>query len=222
MVDRISKVSSPDHIRVDESKDATEDEGRQGGGGVEEGDEEEGLSSSRDGFDRLRDKTDWNVLLEHPRSQQKRVEVAVDDVAELKFLHINLKTNPSLINLKVKLKDGTVFSSAYFSIARHAAVPFQNSRYDSEVDPSDLTEGQVLTFFVPDVRSDFADEVTRVEPAERTFSQTIKLLVKKTLLQKIGVQDPETRHANPEIVWAYVTAAVVAASLAFAAWWILR
>lgn len=220
MVDRIGKISPPDHVRIEESKDATDDEGRRGGDGQDE-EGSEGLPD--DGFDRLQDRTDWKILLDHPQAQQKRVEVGVDDIAELKFLHANLKTNPSLLNLRVKLKDGSSFPSAYFSIARHMALSFQHSRYDSAVEAEDLTDGATLTFFVPDVRSDSADEVTRVtEPVERTFSQTVKLLMKKTLLQKMGVQDPDTRHANPEIVWAYATAAVVVASLAFAAWWIMR
>lgn len=218
MVERISKINPHEHARVDESKDATEDEGQNS---AEEQGDEPGDFAPGDGFNRLQDKTDWKILLDHPQSQQKRIEVGVDDVAELKFLHINLKTNPSLLNLKVKLKDGSEFPSAYFSIARHMALSFQHADYGSRVDAADLTETEGLTFFVPDVR-EVDDEVTRVtEPPERTFSQTMKLLMRKTLLQKIGVQD-ETRHANPEIVWAYVTAAVVAASIAFAAWWMTR
>lgn len=220
MVERINKISGPDHIRVDESKDATEDDGRKDQGGEEEG---EGAPPRGDAFDHLRDKTDWKILSEKARSQQKRIEVAIDDVAEMKFLHINLKTNPSLLNLKVRLKDGTSYPSAYFSIARHVALPFQHYQVNARIEAVDLTEANTVTFFVPDVRTDFRDEETRVtHVAEKTFSQTVKMLVRKTLLQKIGVQDSETRHANPEIVWAYVTAGVVIAAFLFAVWWLMR
>lgn len=216
MVDRISKIN-PDHTRVDASRDATDEEGRRQP--EDDGEETDGQGEG-DAFDRLRDRTDWSILIDQPRTNQKRVDVLVEDIEALKFLHINLKTNPSLLNVEVKLKDGGRFPSAYFSIPRHMALTFQHARYGSRVDPADLTEAKTIPFFVPDVRE--ADEVTRVTAVEKTFSQTVKMLMRKTLLQKIGVQDPDTKSANPEVVWAYVTAAIVALSLVFAVWWMMR
>lgn len=216
MVDRISKINSHDHPRVDETKDSTEDEG-----GAQDTGEDEGFAEP-DGFNKLIDKTNWQILLDHPRQNQKKLVVKVSEISEMRFLKINLKNNPSLLNVKVFLKDGMTYPSAYISIARHRTVAFQHLRVNAVIDVGDVTEDDKVTLFVPDLKTDFKDEVTRVtnDTGERTFSQTIKLLVKKTWIQKIGIQDPETRKTNTEIALAYLTVAVVVLSFIFAVIWL--
>jgi hypothetical protein len=209
MVDRIGKIHPRGHLRVDESKDSTEDEGQSNTPDQED-------DGPQDGFNSVLDKTDWRVLLDHPQSQQKRIDVPIADIAELVFIKINLKTNPSLLNVKILLKDGLVYPSAYVSVPRHVAVPLQHVRPQTVLHPEDVTEERVLAFFVPDVRVTAHEEVTVVTPEEKTFSQTVKLLFKRTWAQKIGIQDPDTKTPNQEIIWAYVTVAVVVASLLFA------
>jgi hypothetical protein len=217
MVDRISKIDPHGHPRVDEAKDSTDDEGQSQDTG-----DEEGFAQS-DGFDRLIDKTNWQILLDQPRQNQKKLVMALSDLSEMRFLKINLKTNPSLLNVKVFLRDGMVYPSAYISIPRHRTVAFQHLRQNAVIDARDVTDDDKVTLFVPDLKTDFKDEVTRVTKPlqERTFSQTIKFLVKKTWIQKIGIQDPETRKTNTEIATAYLTVAVVILSLAFAVYWLM-
>lgn len=217
MVDRISKINPHDHPRVDETKDSTDDEGQS-----QDTDEEEGFAQP-DGFNKLIDKTNWQILLDQPRQNQKKIIVALSDLSEMRFLKINLKTNPSLLNVKVFLKDGMTYPSAYISIPRHRTVAFQHLRQNAVIDARDVTDDDKVTLFVPDLKMDFKDEVTRVtNPSqERTFSQTIKLLVKKTWIQKIGIQDPETHKTNAEIATAYLTVAIVVLSLVFAIYWLM-
>lgn len=217
MVDRISKINPHDHPRVDETKDSTDDEGQS-----QDTNEEEGFAQP-DGFNKLIDKTNWQILLDQPRQNQKKIIVALSDLSEMRFLKINLKTNPSLLNVKVFLKDGMTYPSAYISIPRHRTVAFQHLRQNAVIDARDVTDDDKVTLFVPDLKMDFKDEITRVtNPSqERTFSQTIKLLVKKTWIQKIGIQDPETHKTNAEIATAYLTVAVVVLSLVFAIYWLM-
>lgn len=218
-MDRIPKINSHDHARVDATKDSTEDAG--GGAQPEEEEEQSRPKSPGDGFNPLMDKTNWQIYLDPTRTNQKMLTLQTADISEMRFLKINLKTNPSLLNVAVTLKDGMTYPSAYVSLARHLAVSFQHEKENGRLDVRDVTEDKTLTLFVPDVRTQ--EEVTRVTRVpERTLSQTVKMLVKKTWIQKLGLQDPDTRRTNGEIVLAYVTVIVVLLALIFAFVWLMK
>lgn len=222
MVDRINNIPPVgEHLRVDETRDSLEEEDQKGGG---QGTDDEPVTTvPSDGFDRALDRTNWKVYLEQPRQNQRKVVVPVGQIQEMRFLKINLRTNPSLLNVKVLLNNASLLSSAYLSVPRHMAMTFEGYRVGDVIDVSEVSSDPVLSFFVADLKNQPGEEVTRVtDRAERTFSRTVKMMLKKTWRQQMGLEDPETRMANREVILVYVTLAVIVLFFIFAIVWIFR
>ena len=228
MVDRINNITRiGEHPRVDEARDSLEEEEQKGGGdsGEEGSDKSDKIVAALpgDGFDRALDRTNWKVYLDQPRQNQRQVVVPVEGIKEIRFLKINLKTNPSLLNVKVLLNDASLLSSAYVSVARHMATTFERHRVGDVIEASEISTDPVLTFFVADLKSHPDEEVTRVTMRpELTLSRTVKMILKKTWRQQMGLEDPETRMANREVILVYITLAVIVLFFVFAILWIVR
>ncbi len=76
MVDRINKVT-PDHIRVDEAKDALEEESQQASPEDDgaEPDSKESPPVIADAFDRNLEKTDWKLYLDQAKQNKAKISV---------------------------------------------------------------------------------------------------------------------------------------------------
>lgn len=211
MVDRIEKMS-PDRYRIEGARDALEDEGKNGGD--DEGDE----AGGKDSFDKLSDRTDWNILFDQEGLWQQNRQVAVEDVATIQFLGINLKTDPSLLKVRVVGRDGQVIPTAYLSVSRYQGLQLKNSEKLAILDVKKLTKERVLWITVPRDEKKLNDEITRLtrQPKERTFSQTFKNFIsRKTWLQRLGIQDPVSQRLNSEILSIYVIFLVLLSAAGF-------
>lgn len=207
MADRIDKIDpNAGAYRVEATRDSLEEEKQN----QEEGEDGE----NRDSFDRLGERTDWKLLFEQQKLWKKNIEIPVEEIASIKFLGINIKTEPSLLNIRIALNDGQVLTQAFLPIARLQGFKLKSTPRLSELNPRQITSGAVLNVTVPADEEEFNKEITKITrslPAkEVTFSQRLKNLIhRKSLIQKIGLQDPVTKNVNNEIVGIYVTIFVV-------------
>lgn len=210
MVERIPQIKPVNPARVDEAKEAMDDEEerRQGGGEDEGGDE----------FEKRLDKTDWRLWLDKQGEQLVRMTVPVNDVAQITFNKVNLKTNPSLLNLRVVLRDGAVYRTALMSLARHQAMSFQGMTSGTLLKATELAPSGDLELLIPEHTS---EEITRLTKTERTFSQTLKTGIRKTWMQILGVRDPDTNQTYEEVAWVYVIAFTVIGAIVFGIAWIM-
>lgn len=213
MADRIDKFDPNAGVyRVQETRDSLEEEQQNQGG--DEGDE------NRDSFDRLSEKTDWNLLFEQQNLWKKNIEIPVEEIASIKFLGINIKTDPSLLNIRVALNDGQVLTQAFLPIARMQGFKFKSTPRLSDLNIKQITSGPILNVTTPVDEDELNKEITKItrkpKTGEVTFSQRMKNLIhRKSLIQKIGLQDPVSKSVNNEIVGIYVTILVVVITVIF-------
>lgn len=213
MADRIDKFDpSAGVYRVDATRDSLEEEKQNQSG--EEGEE------NQDSFDKLSEKTDWNLLFEKQNLWKKNIKIPVEDIASIKFLGVNIKTDPSLLNIRIALNDGQVLTQAFLPMARMQGFKFKSTPRLSELDVRQITAGPVLNVTIPADEEELNKEITKItlkpKAGEVTFSQRVKNLIhRKSLIQKIGLQDPVSKNVNNEIVGIYVTILVVVVVVIF-------
>lgn len=215
MADRIDKFDPNAGVyRVQETQDSLEEEEQKG--------QEEGENDNQDTFNKLSEKTDWNLLFEKQNLWKKNIEIPVEDIASIRFLGINLKTDPSLLSIRVGLNDGQILTQAFLPITRLQGFKFKSMPRLSELNLNLITSGSVLRVTIPADDAAFNKEVTKImrkpqKAKEVTFSQRVKNLIqRKSLMQKMGVQDPVSKNLNNEIVGIYVTIFMVILVIVFA------
>lgn len=212
MVDRIEKIF-PDRYRIEGARDALEDQGKQ-----QNGDDEGDEAGSKDSFDKLSDRTDWNILFDQEALWQQNLQIPVEDVATVQFLGINLKTDPSLLKIRIVGRDGKVVPAAYLSVSRYQGLQLKNENKLAILDVKKLTKERVLWLTIPRDEKKVNEEITRLtrQPKEKTFSQTFKHFIsRKTWMQRFGVQDPVSKRLNSEILSIYIILLILVSAAGF-------
>lgn len=201
MVNRINKTHLPENRRVEEVDDDDQRKNQQ----QDQGDD-------KDEFDKLSEKTDWNVLFNKSHLWRQTIDVAVEDIQEILFLSVNLKTDPCLLQIKVTMHDGVVLENAFLSIARSAGLRFKNLRRLTRIPLGNFTRGRMISLTIPKDEKAVKEEITRVtnNPQEKSVSKLIRRLVShNTWLHRLGIKDPVSQRINREILMIYVTISVV-------------
>lgn len=209
MVDNINKISD-NLYRVHEARDSADDEDQK----RNTQDDDDG---DQDNFNKLSDKTNWKVLFDKTNLWNRNVEVKVEDIDRIKLMGLNFRTNPALLKLRVFLFDGSTINTAFISVSRSLALELK-SKQGTSIDVNKLTTENSLWLTLPTDETALDDEITRIteEQPERTFSEAVKMIISgKSLLQKIGLQDPVSKRTNYEILWIYLTVCSVVTVLVF-------
>lgn len=212
MPDRIDKIDpNMGAYRVHETRESLED-------GKENKEEFEGEEDERDSFDKLTEKTDWNILTSEQNVWKQNIEILKEDVLQVIFLGINLKTNPSLLNVRITLSDGHVIPIAILPISRTLAFKLKKLKRDTLIDVKEITSARSLRLAIPVNEEQLDREITRITDPhkETTLTEKVKAFIsKKTLIQKIGVQDPVSKEVDNEILWVYFTIVIVLSAIIF-------
>lgn len=218
MVNRIEPIRPTEAHAVDKVRDDDERQQQQQNENDEEG---EG-----DAFDKLSEKTDWNILFEKSHLWQDSLDLEIRDIKEIKFVSVNLKTDPCLVQISVELKDGTRYANAFLSLARAIGLRMKNTPRGGRIPLGDLTRGRSITITVPKDENQVKEEITRVtrDPRERTVSYTMKKLPRSRpgLLVRLGLKNPVSRRINSEIVWIYLTVFILGAAFIFGGFYLAR
>ncbi|MBF0105195.1 MAG: hypothetical protein HQM16_07695 [Deltaproteobacteria bacterium] len=205
MVDYVKKVG-PSPYRVDEAKDSLdEDRKRQRG-------DDDDAEGDKDNFDKSIDQKHLKDLYGKSDLWQRDVEVKVEDVDRIKFLGLSLKTNPALLKMRIFLFDGSVMSTAFMAVSRALAMRLKNYNSSAYLDINTLTDKPTLLVALPKKEEIVDDEITSFTKGhrEKTLSETFRMLIsKKTLAQKLGITDENTKQVNSEILWVYLTVIIV-------------
>lgn len=211
MVDRVyNKYGETQLYRVDATRDSLEEE--KGKENPEEG-EGEGKPSE---FANIK-KKDWQQLVDKNHLWKRNLTLKTEEVRAVKILGLNLKSDPSLIKLRIFLNDGREINTAFMSLERSRALKLQTGHESSVTDLKLLTSDQILRVTIPQDEQRVDDEITRVTKPEVTLSETIKSLVaRRSLLSALGVVDLKTNQVNKEILGIYITAAAVLTVIVFA------
>ncbi|EKD51618.1 MAG: hypothetical protein ACD_62C00215G0002 [uncultured bacterium] len=218
MVDRLEIKYSNQTYRVDASRDALEEERK------ESQDEEGDGQPNDDKFGSLRDGQDLQRLFEKNQLWNRNIQIKVEDIDKIKVLGLNLKTEPSLLKIRIFLYDGAVIPTAIVSVSRSLAFQIRGLKNAAFVDVNMLTKGTVLSVTVPKDENQIDEEITKITgvPREKTLSRTFKMLIsKRNWLQKFGLQDPVSKKINNEIIWVYITTIALMTLLSFGVLYLL-
>lgn len=222
MVDRISKINPHDHLRVDEIGEE-EDEARK----RQEEEEEEEEKKKSNSFESEKKRMDELLLQEKAYQRHKgpmsRVELAQDEIAEVIFEGVELKTDPSLLRIQLYKKDGQFFKEATLALPRSLAIRYRVLKLGSVLDFQNfLNENAKMVVLIPQEQmSEEASLPEVIESHEPSLSQTLKMLLKKTWPQRLGIKDSQTNRKNQEVILAYVTVLVIILAFVLAVWLIL-
>jgi len=203
MVDRVHNKFDPTSLqRVNAARDALEEEKDKGGQDEEDGEGKE------DGFDALAEKKNWQVLFDKNSLWKRNIELKVDEIQSVKILGVNIQSDPSLVKMRVFMKDGSDVNTAFMSVSRSVAIKLKGEQRATITDLSLLTKDLSLRVTIPQDEKRVDEEITRITKAakEVTLSETMKSFISnKTWLERLGFRDPVTKSINTEIIWIYLT-----------------
>ncbi|MCP5464708.1 MAG: hypothetical protein H7A33_06770 [Deltaproteobacteria bacterium] len=204
MVERVPKTElNANTYRVDESKDATDDQS-----GNQQSQDQEGGEGKSDAFERLSEKTNWQVLFNKKELWQRNKEISLEDVDKIKFLAVNLKSNPALLTIRLFLVEDQVISTAFLAVPRTLAMQIKAQGVGSHIDPHLLSQDGKIRVTLPADDDMMDEEITRItnDPKEKSLSTTLRMLVpQKNWWQRLGIQDPVSHEINKEILIIYLT-----------------
>ncbi|MDO8519586.1 MAG: hypothetical protein Q7T11_05425 [Deltaproteobacteria bacterium] len=191
MVDRIDKPSNLEPWRVQDPGSAKKDSGA---GGEQDG--------SKDAFAALHDKTDWRLLFEKSRLWKQNIQIGRDEIAEVLFQKINLKTDPSLLRVDILLKAGGKISPAFVSISRALGFKIKQLNPGDPIPANIILRDNFLRITVPVDPKIFSGEVKAAPPpSQREVEETT---ITKSLLQfDLSLRDPETGKLRAEVMIIY-------------------
>lgn len=113
-IERIDKTYGPaDHARIDASAESQKDRGQK--------EQEE-----KDSFQNPQDKTDWHLLFEKSKLWKRNVLIEKEEVKAIYFGKINLKTDPSLVRVDIRLVNGEVINPGFVSVSRALGLQIKN------------------------------------------------------------------------------------------------
>ena len=208
MVYHINKIGSNlNPYRVDEAKESMDDEDKRQG---KQGDDEQSSQQDQDAFGSSNEQNQLQNLLAHTHPKQKEIEIPVQDIDQVKLLHVDISSEPAHLKIRVFLFDGAEIPIAYVPVSRTLAVKLR-SLQNKLIDVTKITPDPKLWLTVPSQgvkELDWDEDVTRItrDVKEKSLSRTIKMYVKKkTFLQKLGIQSAESNSFNNEIFAVYLT-----------------
>lgn len=208
-VERIDKSDRLDYWKVQSSSETHKDK--------EQGQEE----GKRDAFAALSEKTDWQNLFEDKtQAWNRNVQVMQEEIDQIIFIKINLKTDPSLLRVDVELKGGETISPAFLAISRAVGLKIKNLKPGEAIPEEYILQNNILRIIVPTnpklfrERENQAARKTKAPPkkvAESTEATEATVKHKKAAgwSKTLALKDPKTNQIRLEILAGYGIAFLV-------------
>ncbi len=194
MVDRIDKTDRvEEYWKIDSSAETYKDK-QQG--------ENEG---NPDAFASLSEKTDWKLLFDKSQLWKKNIQVLKEEIKQVVFRKLNLKTDPSLLRIDVELISGEKISPAFLAISRYAALQLKNLKSGDPIPESSIMpDSAVLHITIPSNPELFTEEERLLK--QKNLNQTTELTVKSNLsareIKSWGFS-PKKRNVRLEVALTY-------------------
>ena len=166
----------------------------------------------KDAYGALHEKTDWHLLFEKSRLWKQNIQIGRDEINEVLFQKINLKTDPSLLRVDITLKDGEKISPAFVSISRETGFKIKHLMKGEPIPREIILKDNFLRITIPADPQLFArEEVTAggpVKPKPEVLPKvleetTITRYLGRPLLEALKLKDSVTGKLRTEILLIY-------------------
>lgn len=185
---------------------ATTDSGK----GKQEGEEKE---QGKDAFASLHDKTDWQILFSKKSQWKTGIQVLREEIDQILFRKINLKTDPSLLRIDIILKGGGKISPAFMAISRAVGLKIKDLNSGDPIPEPLIMKGNILRVTTPSDPKRFAEwekrskkegpKSSKAPGSESEEDLTIKKARGLSLLERLKIKDPATKQTRVEIALIY-------------------
>lgn len=200
-IERLDKTDRLEPWRVQATTDSSK--------GKEEGEEKE---QGKDVFASLHDKTDWQILFNKKSEWKTGIQVLREEIDQILFRKINLKTDPSLLRIDIILKGGEKISPAFIAISRAIGLKIKDLNSGDPIPEPLIMKGNILRVTTPSDPKRFAEWEKRAKkeapkssnaPGETEEDFTIKKARGPSFLERLKIKDPATRQTRVEIALIY-------------------
>lgn len=199
MVDRIDKTERADYWKISSTAETHKDK------------EQQGESQGKDAFASLSEKTNWKLLFDKSQLWKRNIQISQDEIQQIIFKKINLKTDPSLLRVDVHLKNGEKISPAFLAVSRHTGLKLKNL---NPFDPIPTTyemllmPEKTLRITIPTNPQMFAEEEKRVDENQKIPPLIEDLTVKNNPSSQkggtfFGLINPRTHKIRMEMLIVY-------------------
>lgn len=155
-IERIDKTYGPaDHARIDASAESQKDR--------EQKDQEE-----KDSFQNPQDKTDWHLLFEKSKLWKRNVLIEKEEVKAIYFGKINLKTDPSLVRVDIRLANGEMINPGFVSVSRALGLKIKNLKSGDTIPFDTVGFDGKLRVVIPNNPEIFREPVKPATHEEKT------------------------------------------------------
>lgn len=155
-------------------------------------DRQSGQETGKDAFRAFGEKTDWELLFDKSRLWRRGIRVTRDEIGQVFFRKINLKTDPSLLRVDVQLKGGETISPAFVSISRATGLKIKNLIPGDPIPEEYVLNNDILYITVPANPELFREEERKIrEESKKTAAPTDEATVKKKTGPGANLMRPE-------------------------------
>lgn len=195
-VERIDKTDRLDYWKVQASSETHKDK--------EQGQQETG----KDAFASLSEKTDWKLFFGKNQLWKKNIQVQKEEIENIIFKKINLKTDPSLLRIDVELTGGEKISPAFLAVPRALGLQLKNLKPGDLIQEKYLMKDNTLRLTVPTNPKWFTEAEKKQKaipkaPVDESDEATVKRNKMSRLGNLLALRDPQTHQIRLETVLVY-------------------
>ncbi|EKD46976.1 MAG: hypothetical protein ACD_66C00270G0003 [uncultured bacterium] len=218
MVERIEKKEFFEYWQVEAStethKDRKEDEESQG-----------------DGYKTPYETTDWKLFFDKSQLWNKNIQILKEEIAQIVFQKINLKSDPSLLRVDIFLNSGSKISPAFVSLSRAESLMLKNMLPGHLMSLDTIVKNKSLIVMVPTNPEKFIEEEKKLQlkrsnkghVLSQELSEETTTVIKQTVKNSVFIlRDQKTGKIKMDVFTLYVVTLVLFFMLLTGIIWLVR
>lgn len=189
MAERIHGLERSNTYRVD----AADDSNRQGTHDHQQDDdqhEEQKKKLSEDTFSGFDEKTNWKNFLDHSRLWKKSIEIPKHNIDRIYFSKLNIKSDPSLLRVNIRLKDGSSIKPGFVSMSREMAIKCQHLKPGTPMSFETISMEDILRVTLPQESQNFNHQLQNLSNTK--INPKIEKGVIGSILSSLSLINPKT------------------------------
>ncbi len=219
MVERIEKKEAFEYWQVEAAAQTHKDR-------------KEGEGSSQDQYKNPFETTDWNLFFDKSRLWNKNIQILKEEISQIVFQKINLKTDPSLLRVNIHLNGGEIISPAFISIKRNESLKFKTLPPGQLLPLESILKDKTLHVMVPTNPSQFLEEEKKLQQKQKRILTPASALTEDTTTvikpnraaksHAFSLKDTKTGKIRADVLTLYLVSAALLCLLLIGLVWLAK